>query len=126
MPTTFDADEVPTVRFDPRLEISPFLVFKRLAAGTPLALVDVRSRPSELTLRGALPWSEDWQPPSDTQVVLFDEDGSEALRLAERYQTQGHAHVKALFGGLQLWQFSLDPEVLERDTFLEPSGGVGE
>lgn len=119
MPTTFDEDEVPTVQFDPRLEISPFLVFKRLAAGTALALVDVRAAPSGLTLRGATSWSEDWRPPADVQVVLFDEDGSEALALAERYQAQGHPHVKALFGGLQLWEFSLDPEVLERDTFLE-------
>ena len=52
-------------------------------------------------------------------MVLFDYDGVEALPLAERYQSEGHANVKALFGGLQLWRFSLDPEVVGQDTFLE-------
>lgn len=118
MPTTFGEDEVPTVQFDPRLEISPFLVFKRLKDGSPISLVDVRDGPSSLTLRGSEMWTEEWQPPSDRQVVLFDDDGSMALPLAERYQADGHPHVKALFGGLQLWHFSLDPEVVGEDTFL--------
>ncbi|MDX1384791.1 MAG: hypothetical protein R3190_14155 [Thermoanaerobaculia bacterium] len=119
MPTSFDDDAVPTVQFDPRLEISPFLVFRRLRDGAPLALVDVRSQPEGSTLRGADRWSDAWRPPTDRQVVLFDDDGSLAVPLAERYQGEGHAHVKALFGGLQLWRFSLDPEVVGEDTFLE-------
>jgi hypothetical protein len=121
MPTTFSDDATPTVQFDPRLEISPFLVFRRLNDGSPLALVDVRPEPGATTLRGAAQWTADWRPPEDLQVVLFDEDGATAIELAERYQQEGHAHVKALFGGLQLWTFSLDPDVVGQDTFLDPT-----
>lgn len=118
MPTTSDEDGTPIVHFDVRLEISPFLVFRRLRDGKPLSLVDVRADPQGHTLAGAERWSSDWQPPADRQVVLFDEDGSLAIPLAERFQEQGHAHVKALFGGLELWKFSLDPKVVGAETFL--------
>jgi hypothetical protein len=33
-------------------------------------------------------------------------------------QAAGYPRVKALFGGLDLYEFSLDPEVLGQDTFL--------
>ena len=42
MPTSYDASETPTVQFDARFEISPFLVFRRLREERPTLLVDVR------------------------------------------------------------------------------------
>lgn len=119
MPTTFDDEKTPVVSFDVRLEVSPFLVFRRLRDSQPVELVDVRAEPKDHTLRGARRLDEEWSPPEDRMVVLFDDDGSEALQAAERFQEQGHTRVKALFGGLDLWRFSLDPEVVGEDTYLE-------
>jgi hypothetical protein len=52
-------------------------------------------------------------------VVLFDEDGTLAVEAARRLQAAGYSRVRALFGGLELWDFSLDPEVVGDDTGLE-------
>jgi rhodanese-related sulfurtransferase len=88
--------------------------------GRPPLLIDLRPVPGPLTLRGALPcpgpW---WTPPSDQDVVLFDEDGTLAVEAARRLQAAGYSRVRALFGGLELWDFSLDPEVVGDDTGLE-------
>jgi 3-mercaptopyruvate sulfurtransferase SseA len=51
-------------------------------------------------------------------VVLFDEDGAAALESARRLQAAGHPRVRALFGGLALWDFSLDPQVVGEETYL--------
>jgi rhodanese-related sulfurtransferase len=115
-------DGTPEVVFDPAVEVAPFVLFRRLQRGQAPLLVDVRDTPSPLRLRGALAWSgEDWRPPEGADVVLVDEDGTRAVDLAHRYQEQGYASVKALFGGLELWQFALDPEVVGAETFLERS-----
>ncbi len=118
MPTNFLDDETPIVQFDLRLEISAFVVFRRLRDKKPMSLMDVRSVPEGYTLEGAEPWQEGWEPPSDRQVVLFDEDGKRAIEIAGRLQEEGHTNVKALFGGLELWKFSLDPEIVGQETFL--------
>ncbi len=121
MPTRFVAGTTPVVEFDPRLEISPFVLYRRLMSrtGAPL-LVDVRAAPGELSFRAALPLpGPDWSPPPDLDVVLFDEAGNEAVSLARKLQEGGHARVRALFGGLELYAFALDPEVVGGDTFLE-------
>jgi hypothetical protein len=117
-----DAAPIPIVQFDPRLEVSPFAVFRRLREAGETArplLVDVRAQPGELTLAGAVPWEgEEWEPPEDRDVVLFDDADTRALDLARELQSRGHARVRALFGGLELWQFALDPEVLGEATYL--------
>jgi hypothetical protein len=51
-------------------------------------------------------------------VVLFDDDGSIAIDGARHMQAAGWPRVKALFGGLELYEFSLDPEVVGEETFL--------
>ena len=51
-------------------------------------------------------------------TVMFDDDGTVALDVAEAFQERGHAQVKALFGGLELWKFSLDPNVVGEHTYL--------
>lgn len=119
MPLHFRSDDKPVVEFDPRLEISPFTLFRRLREGPPLMLMDVRSEPRRWTLRGAqkLP-GRDWVPPAGQEVLLFDDDGTEAVAAVLEMHARGHETVRALFGGLQLYEFSLDPEVVGRETFL--------
>jgi hypothetical protein len=119
MPTRDLDDETPVVQFDPQLEVSPFILFRRLKEGQPPLLIDVRSGPGRLTIQGAIPYpGPDWSPPADQDVVLFDDDGAVAIDGARHMQAAGYPRVKALFGGLDLYEFSLDPEVVGQDTFL--------
>ena len=120
MPTHFDEDDRPTVQFDLLREISAFLIFRRLRDGKPVTLVDVRRQPSDYTLQGSVLLNDDWEPPIDRPVVFFDNDGVEALAAVEHFHEKGFTNVKALFGGLDLWKFSLDPEVVGEETFLIP------
>jgi hypothetical protein len=119
MPTRYLDDETPVVQFDPQLEVSPFILFRRLKEGQPPILIDVRAEPGRLTIQGAIPYpGPDWSPPADQDVVLFDDDGAVAIDGARHMQAAGYPRVKALFGGLDLYEFSLDPEVVGQETFL--------
>ncbi|HEV2846946.1 MAG TPA: hypothetical protein VG477_18970, partial [Thermoanaerobaculia bacterium] len=72
-----------------------------------------------LTLKGSIPWpGPDWSPPADEDVVLFADDGVIALDAARRMRAAGWPRVKALFGGLALYDFALDPEVVGEERFL--------
>lgn len=123
MPTRFVEGDTPLVQFDPQLEVSPFAVFRRLREGKPPLLIDVRPQPGALTLQGAILYpGPDWSPPADADVVLFDDDGSSAVDGARHMQAAGYPNVKALFGGLELYEFSLDPEVVGEETYLERKG----
>ncbi len=120
MPTYLRPDSKPVVQFDPRLEISPFVLFRRLKEERGPRLIDVRAEPSERKLRGAEPLpGPDWRPSDDEEILLVDEDGSEALAWVEKLQAEGFERVKMLFGGLELYEFSLSPDVVGDDTFLE-------
>ncbi|MDH3255452.1 MAG: hypothetical protein OEM62_10700 [Acidobacteriota bacterium] len=121
MPTWTREDGAPVILFDPTLEISPFTLFKRLQRdGAPL-LVDIRSGAHATSLRGAISGSApEWCPPDEqTEVVLFDDDGTAALSKAKALREAGYGRVKVLFGGLDLYEFSLDPRVVGQETFLE-------
>jgi len=119
MPTRFLDDSTPVVQFDPQLEVSPFVLFRRMKEGQAPVLIDVRPQTGAVTLAGALPYpGPDWSPPADQDVVLFDDDGSIAIDGARHMQAAGWPRVKALFGGLELYEFSLDPEVVGEETFL--------
>ena len=120
MPFHLRDDGKPVVAFDPRLEISPFALFRRLEEGRDLLLLDARpAGAGGKSLRGAQrPGGEDWQPPAGIDVVLFDDDGSAAVELAARWIEAGHPRVRALFGGLELYEFSLDPQVVGTETYL--------
>ena len=124
MPTRFLDDDTPVVQFDVQLEVSPYALFRRLREGDPPLLVDVRPEPGALNLRGAIPYpGPDWAPPGDRDVVLFDDDGALAVEGARQMQAAGWPRVKALFGGLQLYEFALDPEVVGAETYLLRSPG---
>jgi rhodanese-related sulfurtransferase len=119
MPTRYLDDETPVVQFDPQLEVSPFILFRRLKEGQAPLLIDVRPEPGRLTIQGAIPYpGPEWSPPADQDVVLFDDDGAVAIEGARHMQAAGYPRVKALFGGLDLYEFSLDPEVVGQETFL--------
>ncbi len=119
MPTTYREDGKPVVQFDPRLEISPFALFRRLREKRAPLLVDVRAQPGDRTLEGAISLPDvSWRPPADTDVVLLDDDGTEAVAHTERLQQAGFERTRALFGGLELYEFSLDPEVVGQKTYL--------
>ncbi len=123
MPAQLLDDSTPIIHFDPALEISPYHVFRRLADGNAPLLIDVRPEPSARTLRGAIPYpGPAWEPPRDREVVLFDDDGSIAIDGARHMKAAGWENVKALFGGLDLWEFALDPEVVGAETFLIGQG----
>ena len=121
MPVYLREDGKPVVELDPLLELSPFTLFRRLHEERALTLVDVRSTPSGSTFRGSirLPGPA-WEPSTDETVLLFDEDGTDAVYLARDLQSRGFETVRALFGGLQLYEFSLDPEVVGQETYLVP------
>lgn len=106
-------------RFDPDLEISPFALFRRMKEGDPPLLVDARPSPGRLSLAGALPDpGPEWSPPRDLEVVLIDDDGTLACQRAAAFQSAGWTKVRALFGGLDLYDFALDPGVVGSERFL--------
>ena len=122
MPTRYLDDETPVVQFDPILEVSPFVLFRRIKEGEAPLLIDVRPEPGPLSLQGAIPYpGPEWSPPQDRDVVLFDDDGSVAIEGARHMQSVGYPRVKALFGGLELYEFSLDPQVVGQETYLTRS-----
>jgi rhodanese-related sulfurtransferase len=132
MPTYYRKDDKPVVQFDPTVEISPFALFRRLSEGREVLLVDVRPGPpagapapgKSRSLSGAITWEGDsWTPPTDRDIVLFDDDGSEVVDVAGRLIERGFPRVRALFGGLDLYEFSLDPQVVGEATFLVVGGG---
>jgi hypothetical protein len=108
-----------SIRFDPQLEISPFALFRGFKGGRPPLLVDVRPAPGGMSFSGAIPWSgPSWLPPDGAEAVLFDDDGALAIGIARRLQAAGFSGVRSLFGGLALYDFSLDPAVVGEERFL--------
>lgn len=121
MPTLRLADDTPVVQFDVQVEVSPFLLFRLLREGRPPLLLDVRPRPAGRTLAGAERIDPaTWTPPGGVDAILFDDDGELAVATARRLRAEGHERVRALFGGLELWSFALDPAVVGAETFLRP------
>ena len=119
MPTFLRPDNKPIVQFDPLIEVSPFALFRRLKEGPAPLLVDVRSHPEDRTLEGAVAYpGASWEPPGNKDTVLFDLDGTEAEPIVRSLQAAGHERLRMLFGGLELYEFALDPEVVGEQTFL--------
>ncbi len=121
MPTYTRDDGKPIVQFDANLEISPFALLRGLRSDRPPILVDGRPQPrGQRTLAGALPYpGKEWTPPGkDEAVVVFDDQGGEALKMVLELRKRGYPRVRLLFGGLALYEFSLDPEITGQETFL--------
>lgn len=121
MPSYLRPDDKPVVQFDATIEVSPFALFRQLKEGNAPLLVDVRAAPEGTTFRDSLPYpGETWEPEPAQRVVLFDRDGSEAEPIVRRLQAAGFEQVRMLFGGLELYEFALDPQVVGEETFLSP------
>lgn len=119
MPIYLRNDGKPVVEFDPLVELSPFTLFRRLREDRSPTLIDVRSQPSGKTLQGSIMLPDPaWEPDGEETVLLFDDEGTEAVELARDLQARGFETVRALFGGLQLYEFSLDPQVVGQETYL--------
>ncbi len=121
MPTYTRDDGKPIVQFDSNLEITPFALLRRLRSDRPPILVDGRPESRrQRTLAGALPYpGGDWTPAGKEQdVVVFDDQGGEALEMVLAMRKRGYPRVRLLFGGLDLYEFSLDPEITGQETFL--------
>ncbi len=119
MPTYLRPDEKPVVQFDPTLEISPFALFRLMRDGQAPILIDARAEPAGSTLADAMPYpGDDWQPPEGQRVVVFDDDGTEAEAIVRHLAAAGFPHVRMLFGGLELYAFALDPQVVGEETYL--------
>jgi hypothetical protein len=111
------------IRFDPEVEISPYALFRRFKEGRAPVLIDMRAVPGQRSFLGAIPWlGPEWTPPEDSEVVLFDDDGADSIEISRGLQAAGFPWVRSLFGGLELYDFSLDPAVVGEERFLkEPS-----
>lgn len=118
MPPPTDAEPLPAIDLDPEAEITPHALFRELSEGRRPLLVDVRAEGGRFSLAGAVAWpGEAWEPPG-AGAVLFDDDGRAARDLARRLRARGFARVRSLYGGLRLYDFALDPEVVGSERFL--------
>jgi hypothetical protein len=107
------------IGFDPQLQISPFALFRALKEGRAPVLVDMRLVPGPLSFLGAVRFQDPaWEPTDETEVVLFDDDGEAVTVLVRELQRRGFPRMRALFGGLRLYDFSLDPAVVGEERFL--------
>lgn len=107
------ADFDPPPPFEDGLHVSPYDLFRRLSDGEHPAMVDLRATGTTLVgaVRGATATS------LAPGTVLIDEDGQGAAEAARRARAEG-LNVRALYGGIRLWDFALDPLVVGTDRFL--------
>ncbi len=117
--------DLPPIRFDPAIDVSPYELFRRFREGRPPALYHLRDRePARRTLRGARPVTEErvragWTPPEEESVWL-DEDGVRSREVALELRRRDAPGVRALFGGLRLYDYALDPRVVGEERYLRP------
>lgn len=93
--------------FDPEIHVSPHALFRRLKD----ALEGVGRGPDGEGGQGG-------EGPEERNVILVDADGLEATRRARELREAGHQRVFALYGGLELYDYALDPLVVGEERFL--------
>jgi len=113
---------LPSIRFEPELDCSPYELYRRLREGTAPRLVDLREAPA-VTLRGARTGTvrevAGWRAGRETgETVLLDDDGVRARQIARTLRARGVHGVRALFGGLRLYDHALDPRVVGDERYL--------
>lgn len=119
--------------FDPGIHVSPFRLFRWLhdaregLCAAPVLLdvrpSEVRGAPGARTMRDARPFTDSTSPPADRDLVLIDDDGRKATDLARRLREEqkeaAPTQIWALYGGLELYDFALDPQVVGDERFLD-------
>ena len=104
---------------DQELEIEPREVARRLAAGEPLALLDVRL-PHELRLAAlpnaiAIPLHELparlGELPRGVPIVALCHVGVRSLHAADLLRSEGFSGAKSIAGGIEAWSVEVDPGV---------------
>jgi len=104
---------------DLNLQITPADLKDRLASGTPLHLVDLRTREEHeaVTIPGSVLFSQDLQHQAfgtwdkSTLVVLYDHTGPRALDAAAYFAGHGFTQVRALAGGIDRYSQDADPSL---------------
>ncbi|HEX2790872.1 MAG TPA: rhodanese-like domain-containing protein [Steroidobacteraceae bacterium] len=98
-------------------ELAPLQVKRRLDAGEPLRLLDVRE-PWERAIAGLagsinIPMGEiaaRWRElDPDAQIVVVCKAGSRSRRVAQFLSAQGFGRVANLSGGIDAWTRDIDP-----------------
>ena len=110
--------------FDESIDLDPYTLFRRLKEGRPPLLLALS--PTDPALSAAQPWSPESPLPEAREIVLVDQDGTIARPLARRLQAEGHRHVRALFGGITLYDYCLDPRVVGDERFLREPDEPGD
>ncbi len=100
-------------------QATPEEVRRRLEAGEPLLLVDVRE-PEEV-LAAALPDAllcplsrfSEWigHLPKDKPLVIFCHRGIRSMHVALALAERGHRNLTNMTGGIDLWSTQVDPSV---------------
>jgi hypothetical protein len=106
-------DFSPPPPFEEGLHVSPYELFRRLSNGEQPPMVDLRA--TGTTLVGAIRGASTTAYSPGT--ILIDEDGQAATEAARRARANG-LEVRALYGGMTLWDFALDPLVVGERRFL--------
>jgi hypothetical protein len=116
-------DLAPGIDFDPRRHLSPYRLFRWLRERRPLTLLDLRPPPVSITLAGARPFGNPQDlSAADNPIVLFDLDGASAAEALEGLPAELRSTARILFGGIELYEYCLDPQVVGEERFLRRSG----
>jgi rhodanese-related sulfurtransferase len=102
-------------------QIKPAELKRKLDAGEPVLLLDVRNydeyahchlADSTLIPLGELGGRvEELDPPADALVVVYCHHGVRSLSGAAILMQAGHTNVASLSGGIEAWSVQIDPSV---------------
>ena len=83
------------------LEISPQEVPRRIAAGEPLVLIDVREPEEQAITR----------IPDETTLIILCHHGVRSLNVVHWLREQGVSKCQSMAGGIDAWSALVDPSV---------------
>ena len=104
---------------DRAMQIEPFELSERVAAGEDVLLLDIRTREEfdavklpnarlftqELMQEILSNWSR------EKLLVIYDHKGDRSMDAAAYFQGQGFEKVKSLRGGIDAWSVEVDPQL---------------
>jgi rhodanese-related sulfurtransferase len=98
---------------------TPIEIKRRLDAGEPLELIDVRE-PGEIDIAAipgarvfpmsqAAAWID--HLPGDRELVIVCHHGMRSMQIAMALAQRGHRNITNLTGGIDLWSTEVDPTI---------------